>query len=182
MKDWENPRLVQRNREKPHAQLVPFVDREGALGGDRVASPFLCLLNGQWRFCYVSRPEYTPEKFEDPAYDWVDQGLLAYSKEGKRYFTYGGDYGDEPNDKQFLINGQVFPDRKPSPGLIGHKAVVQPVQMMLKDLAKGTICVHNENLFLGLDCYDVVWTVMRDAKVQQQGTLAPLAVDPGKSK
>ncbi|RZI49140.1 beta-galactosidase [Lactococcus kimchii] len=45
-------------------------------------------------------------------WDWADQGLL---KDG--HFTYGGDFGDTPNDRQFSLNGLVFPDRTAKPAL-----------------------------------------------------------------
>jgi beta-galactosidase len=42
-------------------------------------------------------------------WDWVDQGLLEYDKKtGEKYYTYGGDYGDEITDWNFCINGK-FP-------------------------------------------------------------------------
>ena len=34
-----------------------------------------------------------------------DQGLLQTMPDGTRRWAYGGDFGDEPNDKQFCING-----------------------------------------------------------------------------
>ncbi|MDR0297053.1 MAG: beta-galactosidase [Streptococcaceae bacterium] len=43
-------------------------------------------------------------------WDWVDQGLL---KDG--HFVYGGDFGDTPNDRQFSLDGLMFPDRTPKP-------------------------------------------------------------------
>jgi beta-galactosidase len=37
------------------------------------------------------------------------QGLLEYDKKtGEKYYTYGGDYGDEITDWNFCINGK-FP-------------------------------------------------------------------------
>lgn len=45
-------------------------------------------------------------------WDWADQGLL---KDGN--FAYGGDFGDSPNDRQFSLDGLVFPDRTAKPAL-----------------------------------------------------------------
>ena len=50
-------------------------------------------------------------------WDWADQGLLQTTADGARRWAYGGDFGDEPNDKQFCINGLVFPDRSPHPAM-----------------------------------------------------------------
>ena len=34
-------------------------------------------------------------------------------RDGKTCFAYGGDFGDEPNDGNFVCDGLVFPDRTP---------------------------------------------------------------------
>lgn len=36
-------------------------------------------------------------------------------KTGERYLAYGGDFGDTPNDGQFVMNGIVFGDLEPKP-------------------------------------------------------------------
>lgn len=59
-------------------------------------------------------------------WDWIDQGLRLDDTEAGR-FAYGGDFGDEPNDGNFNVNGLVFPDREPSPGLREYKAVIAPI-------------------------------------------------------
>lgn len=47
--DWENPQLMGRNKELAHATLMPYVDEQEALAGDRYASSYIKLLNGMWR-------------------------------------------------------------------------------------------------------------------------------------
>ena len=46
-------------------------------------------------------------------WDWVDQGLDYETEDGRHFWAYGGDFGDEINDRQFCINGLVFPDLSP---------------------------------------------------------------------
>lgn len=73
--DWENPLIVSRNTEPPHATLIPYADGEKALAGDRFASEFIQLLNGEWKFHWVSRPSDRPRDFFRPEYDlsgWKD--------------------------------------------------------------------------------------------------------------
>jgi beta-galactosidase len=36
---------------------------------------------------------------------------------GATFWAYGGDFGDTPNDRQFCMNGLVFPDRTSHPAL-----------------------------------------------------------------
>ena len=49
-------------------------------------------------------------------WDWIDQGLTKVDENGVEYWAYGGDFGDTINDRNFCINGLVFPDRTPAPG------------------------------------------------------------------
>jgi hypothetical protein len=61
-------------------------------------------------------------------WDWVDQGLdKTFTKaDGTlvKGWAYGGDFGDEPHDAQFCINGMVFPDRTPHPACWEAKAAM----------------------------------------------------------
>lgn len=49
-------------------------------------------------------------------WDWVDQGLLKESAEGESFWAYSGDFGEVVHDRNFCINGIVFPDRTLHPG------------------------------------------------------------------
>jgi len=69
LRDWENPRLLHRNRLEPRATLIPFADIESARTGDRGASPYVRLLNGDWCFFYGGSPRQAPPAFADPAFD-----------------------------------------------------------------------------------------------------------------
>ena len=58
-------------------------------------------------------------------WDWVDQGLVrkVTTPDGRTVeaWGYGGDFGDDPNDAQFCINGMVWPDRTPHPACFEAK-------------------------------------------------------------
>lgn len=56
-------------------------------------------------------------------WEWIDHGL-AHPALG---YAYGGDYGEPVHDGNFVIDGLVFPDRTPSPGLLDLKKVFEPV-------------------------------------------------------
>jgi beta-galactosidase/beta-glucuronidase len=62
--DWENPKILARNREPAHSTLVPYADALSALAGERSLSPFFKLLNGAWRFFYCQSPAVVPSGFE----------------------------------------------------------------------------------------------------------------------
>ena len=58
-------------------------------------------------------------------WDFKDQGLLTKSG-GKDYWAYGGDFGDNPNDGNFCINGLVRPDWSLTAKSYNTKKVYQP--------------------------------------------------------
>ncbi len=58
-RDWENPSVVSRNREEPHASFISFPDEIAALEADRSASPNYLSLDGIWKFHWVKTPEET---------------------------------------------------------------------------------------------------------------------------
>ena len=47
------------------------------------------------------------------------QGLLKENANGSKYWAYGGDFGDTPNDLNFCLNGLIWPDRTPHLALNG---------------------------------------------------------------
>ncbi len=54
--DWENPAVISRNTERPHTTLIPYADEVSALKFDKTSSPYFKLLNGTWKFKWVSHP------------------------------------------------------------------------------------------------------------------------------
>ena len=69
--DWQNPAVLQINREAPRASIFPFQCEATAMIGDRGLSEMYRLLNGRWDFLYC--PDgVTPEDFMDPEY-YVDE-------------------------------------------------------------------------------------------------------------
>jgi len=105
-------------------------------------------------------------------WDWLDQGLRQTTGDGKEWFAYGGDFGDEPNDANFNINGLVFPDRTPSPGLTEYKKVIEPVELEAVDLDHGEIVVRNRYDFRDLGHLTANWRVEADGEVVESGSLS----------
>lgn len=48
-------------------------------------------------------------------WEWIDHGIYAATEDGQVYYRYGGDFGDDPTNGNFCIDGLVMPDRTPSP-------------------------------------------------------------------
>ncbi len=103
-------------------------------------------------------------------WEWIDHGIKK-TDNGKEYFAYGGDFGDYPNDGNFVIDGLVFPDRTPSPGLIEYKKVLEPVKVEPLDMQEGIFKVTNRYDFISLDHLGACWELLVDGKPYDSGVL-----------
>ena len=99
-------------------------------------------------------------------WDWVDQGLNHVSETGESYWAYGGDFGDEINDRQFCINGLVFPDRTLHPTIIEAKRAQQPFTFKLSKSAGVVVTITSEYLFRHTDNERLSWEL-----VSEQGSV-----------
>ena len=106
-------------------------------------------------------------------WDWVDHGLLKTDENGEKFWAYGGDYGEEgiPSDGNFCINGLVWPDRTPHPGLAEVNKVYQYVGFDPVDLTEGKIRIKNKYDFTNLSEFNFEWEVISDGVVSQSGKL-----------
>jgi len=95
-------------------------------------------------------------------WEWADHGIEQTAADGRRWYAYGGDFGEFPHDGNFVCDGLVFPDRTPSPGLLELKAHIAPVKVVATDLAKGQFAVTNRHDFSTLEGYTVDWTLLSD--------------------
>lgn len=67
--DWENVSVLEINREPARADFIPFATLDQALRGVRKDSPWYMLLNGQWKFNWVAKPEDRPVDFYKTDYN-----------------------------------------------------------------------------------------------------------------
>ena len=115
-------------------------------------------------------------------WDWVDQGILEKDKNGREYYTYGGDYGvNAPSDGNFLCNGIVNPDRTPHPAMAEVKYAHQNIGFEAIDLANGLFRVTNRFYFTNLKKYMVHYSVTANNKVVRSGKVS-LDIEPQASK
>ncbi|WP_173915338.1 beta-galactosidase subunit alpha [Halobacillus sp. Marseille-Q1614] len=105
-------------------------------------------------------------------WEWLDHGIRQMTEDAEEYFAYGGDFGEEPNDSNFVIDGLVMADRTPSPALIEYKKVIEPVLVESVDLEKGKVKVTNRYDFLSLDHLHAAWTIMSGEEVIASGTFS----------
>jgi beta-galactosidase len=114
-------------------------------------------------------------------WDWVDQGLWKESDQGEKYWAYGGDYGDQPNDGNFNFNGLIFADRKPQPALKKVKYSYQPVEVSPINLQEGWIWVSNNYSHKRLEDHYLEWSLTEDGKSIQSGRIDDLEIEAGES-
>ena len=106
-------------------------------------------------------------------WDWVDQGFLSSNENGEKYWSYGGDFGEEgiPSDGNFCLNGLVWPDRTPHPGLSEVNKVYQYVGFEAVDLNKGLVKITNKYDFTNLSEFIFEWEVVSDGKPVRSGKI-----------
>lgn len=105
-------------------------------------------------------------------WDWIDQSMYNYTKDGQRYLAYGGDFGDTPNDGQFVMNGIIFGDMKPKPQYFEVKKVYQNVGISWANQQDGTLDIFNKNYYTDdLTDYEVHWSLSADGIRVKKGVL-----------
>ncbi|KAL2609958.1 hypothetical protein R1flu_028531 [Riccia fluitans] len=101
-------------------------------------------------------------------WDWVDQGLLKVAADGNKYWAYGGDFGDVPNDLNFCLNGLTWPDRTVHPALEEVKYVYQPIGIALSG---SQVEIWDRHFFTSLDDLQFSWALHADGSVLGSGSL-----------
>ncbi len=97
-------------------------------------------------------------------WEWVDHGLKQRDANGREFWAYGGDFGDEPSDKNFVCDGLVWPDRAPHSGLFEYKHLAQPVRVIARDVRRGRFRVQNRRWFTDLRDLRGTWTLLVDGR------------------
>lgn len=84
-------------------------------------------------------------------WEWFDQGIPQQDYNGNVYYCYGGDFGDEPNNGTFCIDGLLRPDRKPSTALTELKKIYEPFNIIEVDKFNHVYKLINRTNFATID-------------------------------
>ena len=119
-------------------------------------------------------------------WDWVDQGLVKHTDGGEAYWAYGGDFGDTDNDRQFCINGLLFPDRTPHPALFEAKYCQQHLAFTLKPLeheqaGSYQLTIASDYVFRSTDNEALHWQLLENGECVASGTKT-LSIGPQSSQ
>lgn len=108
-------------------------------------------------------------------WDFVDQAIRSYNREGKMIYAYGGDFGRYPaTDHNFNCNGIINPDRRPNPHAAEVRYYHQDIWTTLKDTARGVVEIYNENFFKSLDNVSLSWAVFEEGRRVKEGSIGKL--------
>ena len=111
-------------------------------------------------------------------WDWVDQALTNYTPDGKPYAAYGGDFGDFPNDGQFVMNGIIFADRTAKPQYYEVQKVYQNIKV--KKLSFDTFQITNKSYFEPMEGYEGVWKLYRNGELVEERSFDVSPLKPQK--
>ncbi|MEN3304167.1 MAG: beta-galactosidase [Micromonosporaceae bacterium] len=111
-------------------------------------------------------------------WEWIDHGIRQRTADGREYFAYGGDFGEEVHDGHFCVDGLVFPDRVPSPGLREYAKVIAPVRIGPGE-APGTLAVASRYQMTDTAHLDFAWVVEHDGAAVASGRLDVPPLAPG---
>lgn len=125
---------------------------------------------------YWEAIEANDEFFGGCVWEFIDHSVAIGDRYGDPSFTYGGDFGDFPNDGNFCVDGLVYPDRRPHTGLLELKQAVMPVAV--RELAPGRVAIKSRRYFKPLTDISLAWSVRLDGRVIMSGVKPSLNLAP----
>ena len=109
-------------------------------------------------------------------WEMLDHGIVKQAEDGREYWGYGGDFGDEPNDGNFVCDGLFWPDRTPHPSMWEAKRVFQP---FAASCVNDDLRIDNKYDFRDLSHLAISWEVTVDGIVASSGQLPTLSTPAG---
>jgi beta-galactosidase len=116
-------------------------------------------------------------------WEWIDHGLARRTDDGREFFAYGGDFGEEVHDGNFVCDGLLFPDRTPSPGLLEYKKVIEPVRIEADadSTSRTAVRITNQHDFADLTHLAFAWSYQLQGETVADGPLSVPPIAPGES-
>ncbi len=169
------------------SHMYPTVERcvkDYAENGDMPHPLFLCeychaMGNGPGDLAEYWREFYKYDSlFGGCVWEFGDHAVAEQLGDGRIKYNYGGDFGDYPNDRNFCVDGLVFPDRQPSSGMKELKQILLPANFETVEGKTGIFKVINLRFFSDLsDEFDIRWFLECNGATVKEGT-ACLSVLP----
>jgi beta-galactosidase len=121
--------------------------------------------------------ENTPGLQGGFVWEWKDHGLTQKLANGKERFAFGGQFGDTPNDGNFVADGLIHADMTPHPAMRELAWVHRPIAVSLGGSASARqLVIKNRQWFSDLSAYSATWSLVVDGRVAKSGALSVPAV------
>jgi len=130
---------------------------------------------------YWDAIESTPGLQGGFIWEWRDHGLVQTLPDGSTRWAYGGDFGDEPNDGDFVTDGLNWPDRTPKPAMREAQHLNAAVRVTEVDADAGRVRVANRLHFRELSWLVGRWELADDGVIVASGALELPPLGPGRS-
>ena len=111
-------------------------------------------------------------------WEWYDQGLQDKGEDGQTIYCYGGDYGDEPNNGNFCVDGLLRPDGHLSTGLLNYKQVIAPLVLRVMSAEEGEFALRSKRYFRDSSDTLISYRVWSGEKTLLEGSISDLHVEP----
>ena len=111
-------------------------------------------------------------------WDFADQALEVRNIYNEKYYGYGGDFNDIPNDTDFCSNGILTADRGITAKIIDLKYQYQSIKI---DIKNHKLKLWNKYLFTNLNEFDCLVLVEKESKLIKKFNL-DIDLDPDKKK
>jgi beta-galactosidase len=109
-------------------------------------------------------------------WEWKDHGLRQRLPDGTLRLAFGGQFGDEPNDGNFVADGLVSADLEPHPAMREVAWVYRPVTATR---VRGGLRIENRQSFVDLGWLRPTWELLVDGEAVRRGVLRVPKVGPG---
>jgi beta-galactosidase len=110
-------------------------------------------------------------------WEWLEHGITIAAADGTEHFAYGGDFGEEVHDGNFVTDGLVDADRNPRPGLLDFKKVIEPLRITVAADWSG-FTVRNGQDFADTGAFSFRYLVEADGGRLDAGTVDVERVAP----
>ncbi len=109
-------------------------------------------------------------------WEWLEHGLrrdgaVGDGPGGRTSWGYGGDFGDTPNDANFICDGLVAADRRPHPALREVHHIGRPASVEWADARHRRLTLRNRRWFTDLSDLRAHWELRVDGEIVDRGEL-----------
>ena len=180
-----------------YSTIDEIVDRAGWPGDDR-RPLILCEYSHAMGTSNGSLADYwdafrsTPGLQGGFVWEWLEHGIPLPGRTELReiddtiragpVWGYGGDFGDTPNDGNFICDGLVSADRVPHPALREVAHVGRPVHAEAVPGSHSRVRLTNVRHFTDTSDLRCRWELLADGNVVERGELDVEPIGPGRSR